>query len=131
MIGRNRKKIVIVTNSAIEKTSYFVENLRHHIDLSVVGTFNIHELYEIENLDYDLIITFSNRIATLLLENKYSCVKLNFYFDQNDIDTLLNLGFSSSSRRKILLDHFLNEIADKNSDEIKEILLKKYPSHFL
>lgn len=131
VIGRNSRKIVIVSNSAIEKTSYFAENLRHHLDVTVAGTYNINELYELEHIEYDLIITFSNRIAALLAENSYSCVKLNFYLNQRDIDKLLKIGFSSSSRRKILSDHFIDEIKDKDPEEIKELLLTKYPSHFL
>lgn len=131
VIGRNSRKIVIVSNSAIEKTSYFAENLRHHLDVTVAGTYNINELYELEQIEYDLIITFSNRIAALLAENSYSCVKLNFYLNQRDIDKLLKIGFSSSSRRKILSDHFIDEIKDKDPEEIKELLLTKYPSHFL
>jgi hypothetical protein len=43
----------------------------------------------------------------------------------------LDLGFSSSSRRKILSDVFLKDISNKSPDEIKELLLKKYSSHFL
>ncbi|GKU83298.1 PRD domain-containing protein [Niallia sp. NCCP-28] len=131
VIGRNTKRIVIVTNSAIEKTDFFIENLRHHLDIEVIHTLNINELYLIEKLDYDTIITFSNRIATLLAEQKYSCVKLKFYFDQNDIDILLKAGFSTSSRRKIIADSFINEISNLNSDDIKKLLLDKYASHFL
>ncbi|MBY0095039.1 helix-turn-helix domain-containing protein [Priestia aryabhattai] len=131
VIGRNSKKIVIVTNSAVEKTSFFVENLRHYIDLKVVGNININEIHQLKNLEYDLIITFSNRIATLIEDENYSCIKLNFYLHQSDIQQLLDLGFSSSSRRKILSDVFLKDISNKSPDEIKELLLKKYSSHFL
>lgn len=131
VIGRNSKKIVIVTNSAVEKTNFFVKNLRHHLEVTVVDILNINEIYLIEDLNFDIIITFSNRIASLLAEQNYSCIKLKFYFDQKDIDLLLKLGFSSSSRRKILSDYFINEISDLNSNEIKKLLLNKYNSHFL
>ncbi|WP_285767429.1 helix-turn-helix domain-containing protein [Peribacillus sp. SI8-4] len=131
VIGRNSKKIVIVTNSAIEKTHFFVENLRHYIDLKVVGTININELHQLKDLEYDLIITFSNRIAALLEDENHSCMKLNFYIHQSDIQKLLALGFSSSSRRKILSDVFIEEITNKSADDIKALLLEKYSSHFL
>lgn len=131
VVGRNSRKIVIVTNSAVEKTSFFVENLKHYVDVTIVGNININEFHQLKNLKYDSIITFSNRIATLLEEENYSCIKLNFYLHQSDIEKLLGLGFSSSSRRKILSDVFLKEISNKSPDEIKKLLLKKYSSHFL
>jgi len=131
IIARNSKNVIIVTNSAVEKTSFFIETLRHNLDITVVGNININELHEIKNLDYDFIITFSNRIATLLEDKNYICIKLNFYLHQNDIQMLLNLGFSSNSRRKILSNVFLEEISNKSIEEIRALLLEKYSSHFL
>lgn len=131
VIGRNTKRIVIVTNSAIEKTNFFIENLRHYLDITVIDIININELYLIEKLNYDMIITFSNRIATLLAEQNFSCVKLKFYFDQKDIDILVKAGFSNSSRRKIIADTLIREIAQMNPAEMKKFLLEKYSSHFL
>ncbi|MBT2698979.1 helix-turn-helix domain-containing protein [Bacillus sp. ISL-40] len=131
IIGRNSKRIVIVTNSTVEKTSFFVENLRHYVDVTIVENININELHLLKDLDYNSIITFSNRIATLLGEENYTCIKLNFYLHPDDIEKLLGLGFSSSSRRKILSDPFLDEIANKSPSEIKKLLLQKFSSHFL
>ncbi|WP_289103361.1 helix-turn-helix domain-containing protein [uncultured Fusobacterium sp.] len=130
VLGRNRKKIVIVSNSAIEKIDFFVEILKIYTDVEIVLKININELYLLEGKEYDLIITFSNRIKSLLEFNGYENIKLDFYLENKDIEKLFSLGVSTGSR-KIKVNSFIDEIKGKSDEEIKEILLNKYEHYFL
>ncbi|MFP3845988.1 BglG family transcription antiterminator [Priestia filamentosa] len=131
VLGRNSKNIVIVTNSSIEKAKFFASNLIHFLDIKVVKTLHINELHELNELQYDFVITFSNRLATLIQEAGFQCIKLEYYFKHKDIDKLLELGFSSSSRRKILTEDFIKKIINRPEQDLKEFLINHYPSHFL
>ncbi|WP_152655959.1 helix-turn-helix domain-containing protein [Oceanobacillus sp. CFH 90083] len=131
ILGRNTKSIVIVTNSSIEKADFFGATLNHYLDIKIVKTLHINELHALAYLDYDYVLTFSNRIATLIEEQGYTCLKVKFYINDDDINMLLQIGFSSSSRRKILAEEIVPVLQGKTADEMKEYLIKNYPSHFL
>jgi hypothetical protein len=131
VLGRNTKNIVIVTNSSIEKANFFSSNLIHFLDIKIIKTLHINELHELNNLEYDFIITFSNRLASLIQDYGFQCIKLQYYFKDEDINRLLKLGFSSSSRRKIITDDFIKEIEKRPIKDLKEFLINHYPSHFL
>lgn len=53
LAGRNRKKLVIVTNSSIEKIDFFMERMKFRVDVELLDVININELYLLEKLDYD------------------------------------------------------------------------------
>ncbi|WP_052737706.1 hypothetical protein [Bacillus sp. SA1-12] len=131
VLGRNTKNIVIVTNSSIEKANFFASNLIHFLDIKIIKTLHINELHELNSLEYDFIITFSNRLASLIQEYGFQCIKLQYYFKDEDINRLLKFGFSSSSRRKIITDDFIKEIGKRPLKDLKEFLINHYPSHFL
>lgn len=130
LLGRNRKRIVIVSNSAIEKIDFFIEILKINTDIEVIAKININELYTLKELKYDMIICFSNRIKTLLEFNGYENIKLNFYLTHEDIDKLLALGVSAGGR-KVKVETLLDEIEGKSREEIKKLLLTKYEPYFL
>lgn len=130
VIGRNSKKIIVVTNSSIEKIKFFIGQLKSYVDITLIDSININELHRLNDVDYDVLITFSNRISTLLEQNDYDCIKLNFYLVREDIDKLFALGFSSA-KRKLLADKVTEEISGKTKAEIKAILLEKYLDYFL
>ncbi len=131
LLGRNTKRIVVVTNSSIEKADFFTANLNHFLDIEVVKIIHINEIFKLEQLDYDFILTFSNRLETLIKEQGFSCKKLNYYFHQQDIDELLQAGFSSSSRRKILAEPLLKQVDTLSKEDRASWLRHAYPSHFL
>lgn len=60
---RERKKIVVITNSSVEKVKYFLEEFAQHANFEMVSYLTINELYTLEELDFNTIITFSNRIV--------------------------------------------------------------------
>lgn len=130
LLGRNRKKIVIVSNSSVEKLDFFIEILTMYLDIEIVLSININELYLLKEKEYDLIIVFSNRIKTLLEFYGYSSEKINFHINEKDIKKLISLGLSEG-KRKISISEFLKDISNRNTDEIKEILLNKYENYFL
>lgn len=129
--GRNQKKIVIVTNSAKEKSDFFAQQLLYHFDTIVVGNVNIHELYRLKYLKFDHLITFSNRIATILLENGYPNIKLNYYFHDEDLNYLNKLNFSNNSHRKLVADSFTERIAAIQPDALPDFLKENFPNFFV
>ena len=94
LIKQERKKIVVITNSSVEKVSYFLEELAQHVNFEMVSYLTINELYALEDLDFNTIITFSNRIAMLLAEMGRESIKLNFYLTDDDLDKLDDHGFA-------------------------------------
>ncbi len=46
--GRNLKKIVIITNSAKEKSNFFSQQLLYYFDTQVIAILNINELYQLK-----------------------------------------------------------------------------------
>lgn len=107
-----------------------MEILKIYTDVDIVLKININELYLLKDTEYDLIITFSNRIKSLLEFNGYENIKLNFYLGNEDVEKLFSLGVSTGSR-KIKVNGFIEEIKGKSEEEIKELLLNKYEHYFL
>lgn len=130
VIGRNSKRIVVVTNTSMEMITFFIGSMKRYVDIKLVDSIHINELYRLHELSYDVLITFSNRISTLLTQNDYQPLKLNFYLTREDTDKLLALGFSSS-KRKLIADKVINEIAGMTRAETKSFLLRSYPDYFL
>ena len=130
LAGRNRKKLVIVTNSSIEKIDFFMERMKFRVDVELLDVININELYLLEKLDYDFLIVFSNRISTMLDSLGYSCVKLHFYLTEQDFELLNHMGFSTS-RRKLKIGAFLAEIRGMEEREATDYLLERYSDFFL
>lgn len=130
LAGRNQKRLVIVTNSSIEKIDFFMERLKLRADARLVDVIHINELYLLKEIAYDYLVVFSNRIVTLLNEGGYSCLKLNFYLTEEDFVYLESIGFSTS-KRKIKAGPFAREIQGMDKEQLTEYLLKHYGDYFL
>lgn len=130
LTGRNRKTIVIVTNSAIEKVNFFIDNLKFHLDVDVLPSINIHEKERLKALKYDMVVTFSNRISMLLEEMSISHIKVNYHLKDTDINSLIAQGFSSNLNRKINTDEFLALLQNKSESEAREILKARFNNYF-
>jgi len=130
LTGRNRKTIAIVTNSAIEKVNFFIDNLKFHLDIDVLPAINIHEKERLKALKYDMAVTFSNRISMLLEEMSISHIKVNYHLKDSDINTLITQGFSSNLNRKINTDEFLALLHNKSESEAREILKSNFNNYF-
>lgn len=130
VVGRNKKRVVVVTNSSAEKIAFFIARLKSFVDITLTDSIHINELDRLQGETYDALITFSNRISTLLAARGCDAVKLNFYLTREDIDRLFSLGFSSA-KRKLPASRLIDEIAGKTKAETKAFLLKHYPEYFL
>lgn len=129
--GRNLKRVVVITNSAKEKGNFFSQQLVYFFDAKVIAILNINEIYLLKNLKYDNLITFSNRISTILDENDFPNVKVNYYFHSEDIEYLAKLNFSHNSQRKIIAKQFVDEIKQVPAEELTNYLKEYYANFFV
>ncbi|PAB00364.1 hypothetical protein AKL21_10155 [Enterococcus canintestini] len=129
--GRNRKRIVVVTNSAQEKSDFFSQQLSYHFDTEIIATINLHELYRLKHLQFDHLLTFSNRIATILNEEGYPNIKVNYYFHDEDLAYLSKRNFSSNYNRKLIADQFIDTLQQQNPANWSDFLKEKYPNFFV
>ncbi|SFC05307.1 hypothetical protein SAMN04488102_102338 [Alkalibacterium subtropicum] len=125
-ITKDKQKVLIITNSSVEKVLFFLETLQEHVSLEMVSYLTINELYRLNSLEFDSIITFSNRITGLLNELGWESLKLNFYLNSDDIKVLLDNGFKSNRSRKIVASNLVKELSDLGSEREKVKYLKKY-----
>ena len=124
LIKQERKKIVVITNSSVEKVSYFLEELAQHVNFEMVSYLTINELYALEDLDFNTIITFSNRIAMLLAEMGRESIKLNFYLTDDDLDKLDDHGFVKASSVRVLAAEIVNDLEKRKTKRDKTDYLK-------
>lgn len=128
--GRNRKNIVIVTNTSFERIHYFVEILKEQIECELIAILNINELSKLQNISYDYIITFSDRIQDSVAALGYPSIKLNYFIENNDIELLIQYGFSRTHQH-FLSDRFADLLKNKDKHLIKDILRKEFPDTFI
>lgn len=129
--GRNRKEVIVVTNSAKEKSNFFSEQLHYHFDVTVVKELNIHEIHLLKQLRFDHLITFSNRISMVLQESGYENIKMNYYIHDEDIQLLTKRQFSLNSHRKLIAADFLQEIQDVATAELPAYLAEHFSNFFV
>lgn len=129
--GRNLKKVVIITNSAKEKSNFFSQQLVYFFDTQVIAILNINEIHQLKKLKFDNLITFSNRISTILDENGFPNIKVNYYFHSEDIKYLAKLNFSHNSHRKIVAESFVNELNQVSDEDLVTYLKTHYANFFV
>ncbi|MGX7198119.1 hypothetical protein [Enterococcus olivae] len=113
------------------KERLFSQRLLYHFDTRIAGILNIDELHKLKLLKFDNLITFSNRISTILLENGFLNIKVNYYFHASDIEFLSKLGFSSNSHRKLLAKNFTQEVQNILHEKLIDYLKTTYPNFFV
>ena len=72
-------------------------------------------------------------MLSVIKEEFKNAIKVNFFLNDEDIKTLNSYGFKSSKRR-ILLDEFIEEIKNltpKNESKIIEYIKENYNDYFL
>lgn len=131
IMGRNTKKIVIISNSAKEKTAFFAEQLTYHFDVDIIDTLHINELYLLNHLNFDTLITFSNRISKSLQNLDFPIIKTPYFLHHEEIDYLLKLSFSSNSHRKLVAEEFVEKVQSIEKDQLSEYLKEVYPNFFV
>lgn len=130
IITHKRKRIVIVTSINSERISFFLEQLREYVAIQWVGAFNINEIHKLTELDYDYIFCFSTRIFNILNTQELPAIRVNFFVTRDDIDCLLNHGFTTLKHR-FLTTSFVVEIAGKSEPEIVDYLKENYADYFV
>lgn len=128
--GNRRNRIYIVTNSDENKVGYFIETLKAYFNVEILDIVNTNELHLLARQDYDLIITFTNKISSYLEYYQLEFVKVNFNLQEEDFDRLRAFGLSHL-RNKIPIDQFKNEIANLSDSELRELLQTKYSDVFI
>ncbi len=132
LVRKNNPKILIITNSSVEKVKFFLEALSQHVGYEMVSYLTINELYKLNQLDFDAILTFSNRITVLLNELGWESIKLNFYLTTEDIKKLLDNGFTSNRNRKVLAEEVVDELLEKHTkEEMIRHLRERFPDFVL
>lgn len=131
LFGENTKRIVIITNSSIEKINFFIRRLSRYLEFKMVAYLTINEIHKLKHIEYDFIITFSNRI-TLALFQEFNIVSLKtkFYFDYTDIQKFIDNGFTEAVNRRINKKEFIEKILKKDREEIEKLLDEEYSEYF-
>lgn len=130
--GVQTKRIVIISNYASEKIDFFVESLKTHFDVQLVGYFTINELHQLEELEFDEILTFSNRVRVVLQELGYASRKVPFYLTEEGLQSLETAGFYPSQNSKLRALDLVRELdAFLTLEEKTRYLLNHHSSHFI
>ena len=97
----------------------------------MVAYLTINEIHKLKHIDYDFIITFSNRITLVLFQEfNIESLKTKFYFDYTDIQKYIDSGFTEAVNKKINKKEFIKKILKKDQNEIEAILDEEYPEYF-
>lgn len=129
--GDKRKKIIIVTNIGSERVLYFLQKLHESIHFELVDTVDINEIERLKVIDFDLLITFSNRMYTILKRHGYLSLKLKYFIESDDVMKLINAGCSIASTRLRATD-LINQLENLTTKEEKvSFLTSQYDDLFI
>lgn len=129
-VKRNSLKIILVTNIEYERVHFFEELLKSYYDITLVGVFTLYDIEKIKTIEYDFIILFSNRMLSAIREEFKNAVKVNFFLSDEDLKMLKDIGFKPSKKR-ILMEEFINNIKNKSVEQVKEYIKENYHDYFL
>ncbi len=131
IITDNKVRLIIVTNTIEEKLEYFMESLKEYIDFATVAVLDINELYQIEQMKFNYIITLSDRTTLTLKNLGYDCIRLHFFLTDDDIAVLRSLNIPEKATKFIAHD-FAKQIVNCSSEsEIESYLKNKFSDNFI
>ena len=130
VVGDAKKRVIIVTNSSESKVGYFKEVLRSRFHIEVLACVNINEIDHLLQQEFDLLITFTNKISSHLRHAKLDYVKVNFYLTQDDFQLLREHGLSPT-RKKIPVDTFVQQVQGMSPKALKAYLEQHYDDVFI
>ena len=131
IIGREKMRLILITNTIQEKLEYFVETLKEYFDFKIVAVLDINELYQIETLSYQHIITLSDRTSLVLEKLGFPYIRLHFFLTDSDISILKGLGFPTRASR-FIAHNFISQIYSGCSEkDAEEYLLENYGDYFI
>ena len=129
-IDRERARVYLVSNSSFNKLGYFIEKLKTHFHIDIKGIVNSNEIIHIPEDQYDVLITFTNKISRYLSFHGKTSVKVDFQLGESDLRALKQLGLSRSAR-KIPVERFVEEIQHLTPDELRHLLKNQFKEHFI
>ena len=130
LLETDRKKIIISTNVSNERIDFFVERLHSFINFEYVTVLNINEIHKFNDFDFDLIITFSNRMTNVLNRYEYYPIQVNFFIENIDLLKLFEAGCEIASN-KLVASKIIEEVSTMNKVDAENLLRKKYGDIFL
>lgn len=128
LLETDRKKIIISTNVSNERIDFFVERLHSFINFEYVTVLNINEIHKFN--DFDLIITFSNRMTNVLNRYRYFPIQVNFFIENIDLLKLFEAGCEIASNR-LVASKIIEEVSTMDKVDAENLLRKKYGDIFL
>lgn len=130
VVSDPKKRVIIVTNSSESKVGYFKEVLLSRFHIDILACVNINEIARLQLQDFDLLITFTNKISSHLRHAQLSYVKVNFYLTQDDFQLLREHGLSPA-RKKIPVDTFVRQVNGMSQEVLKTFLEQQYGDLFI
>ncbi|MEX3020146.1 hypothetical protein AB4K05_11175 [Kluyvera sp. STS39-E] len=125
-----KKRVIVVTNSSESKVGYFKEVLLSRFHIEVLACVNINEIDRLLPQDFDLLITFTNKISSHLRHAELEYVKVNFYLTQDDFQLLRERGLSPA-RKKIPVERFAQQVQGMSAEALKDFLEQNYDDIFI
>ena len=96
-----------------------------------MAVLDINELYQIETLSYQHIITLSDRTSLVLEKLGFPYIRLHFFLTDSDISVLKELGFPTRASR-FIAHNFISQIYSGCSEkDAEEYLLENYGDYFI
>ncbi|WP_171752970.1 helix-turn-helix domain-containing protein [Vibrio sp. 99-8-1] len=130
MVDKKKVRVCVVSNSSQEKIMYFVEKLKLQYHIEYVRLVNSNEVFFLKDSDYDLLVTFTNKISNYLEKIGKPYIKLSFELSDADTAILNKLNLPRAAR-KININDFIDNIDSCSVDELKYHLRTHYPEHFI
>lgn len=131
IIGHKKIRLILITNTIQEKLEYFIENLKEYIDFKIIAILDINELYQINDLSYQHIITLSDRTSLVLEKLGYPYIRLHFFLTDSDIALLKSLGFPTKASRFIAHNLVSQIFSNHSKRSAEEYLLEHYGDYFI
>lgn len=128
--GEDAKRIILVTNIGYERVNYFIESLKSYIDFEHVATVDVNEVHLLDSLDFDLLLTFSNRTSSILKNLGHDSLQIEYFLDYENITKLYYAG-CSIAKKHIIATKLLNDLEGKSRKKKLEYLRKKQGHTFL
>ncbi|HGY5136548.1 MAG: hypothetical protein E6997_11630 [Citrobacter sp.] len=130
VVGDKKKRVIIVTNSSESKVGYFKEMLFSRFHIEIPACININEIARLQQLEFDLLITFTNKISSHLRYAGLDYVKVNFWLTQDDLLLLRENGLPSA-RKKIPAENFIQQVQGMSQEALKIFLDTHYSDIFI
>ncbi|OCN05423.1 hypothetical protein A4S06_08720 [Erysipelotrichaceae bacterium MTC7] len=124
------KDIVIVSNSTYARIDYFMAQLKEVLNVNLVSIIQLSEKEKLHHMKYDYVISLSERIYSILKQDDFPVLLLNFFLSDNDIERLVLYGFSRIET-KFLTASFVEDIYGLSKEDMIAYLRNTYNDYFI